>query len=184
MEAALPLDIFRRLPLPWEAAFLAGKCFQQYRRKGGNKRSSLSDFYIGAHAAVSGLALLTRDKTRYQTYFPQRNIIVPIRQRPIGMDHLLIEERSIVLHRTIAQRIKENPALLDVARQNLRRWALQDGERSYWEEWEKLIEGPLGELLAFMVSPADKARWLRQSSPFCGILSPRERWKIYESFTA
>jgi hypothetical protein len=100
------------------------------------------------------------------------------------MDHLRIEERSIALHRVIAGRIRENSALLEVARENLWRWILEGGERSYWKEWEKLLEGPLEGLLAFMVSPAEKARWLRQSSPFCGILTPQERWKIYESFAA
>lgn len=77
VEAVLPAEYFRRLPLPWEAAFLAGKCFQQYRRKGGSRRSPLPDFYIGAHAAVSGLTLLTRDKTRYGTNFPKLPIISP-----------------------------------------------------------------------------------------------------------
>jgi predicted nucleic acid-binding protein len=77
VEAILPTDYFRRLPLPWEAAFLAGKCFQQYRRKGGQRRSPLPDFYIGAHAAVAGMALLTRDKARYRTYFPRLNIMGP-----------------------------------------------------------------------------------------------------------
>ena len=94
------------------------------------------------------------------------------------MDHAQIEERGIVLHRVIAQRIRENPAQQDVARQNLRRWINEGGERSYWIEWEKMLEGPLEERLAFMVSPTEKARWLRQSSPFAGILTPQERWKI------
>jgi predicted nucleic acid-binding protein len=77
VEEALPQDYFRRLPLPWQAAFLAGKCFQSYRRKGGQKRSPLPDFYIGAHAAVAGLALMTRDASRYHTYFPKLAIIAP-----------------------------------------------------------------------------------------------------------
>jgi len=68
---------FQRRPLPWEAAFLAGKCFQRYRRRGGVRTSTLPDFYIGAHAAVSGLALLTRDAARYRTYFPGLEVISP-----------------------------------------------------------------------------------------------------------
>ena len=68
---------FERRPLPWEAAFLAGKCFQRYRRRGGARTSTLPDFYIGAHAAVSGLALLTRDAARYRTYFPRLEVISP-----------------------------------------------------------------------------------------------------------
>jgi len=77
LDAALPSTYFRRLPLPWEAAFLAGKCFLDYRRKGGRKRSPLPDFYIGAHAEVGGMTLLTRDAARYHTYFPALRIIAP-----------------------------------------------------------------------------------------------------------
>ncbi|MGH7143643.1 MAG: type II toxin-antitoxin system VapC family toxin [Planctomycetota bacterium] len=66
-----------RLALPWEASFLAGKCFVQYRRRGGSRRSPLPDFFIGAHAAVSGLTLLTRDATRYRSYFPKLHLIAP-----------------------------------------------------------------------------------------------------------
>jgi hypothetical protein len=54
VEEALPADLYRREHLPYEAAFLAGKCFLRYRRAGGTKRSPLPDFFIGAHAAVSG----------------------------------------------------------------------------------------------------------------------------------
>jgi predicted nucleic acid-binding protein len=77
VEAALQPDVFVRSPLPWDAAFLAGKCFRAYRRRGGQKRSPLPDFYIGAHAAVSGLSLLTRDPVRYRTYFPKLDLIAP-----------------------------------------------------------------------------------------------------------
>ena len=77
LDAALPSTYFRRLPLPWEAAFLAGKCFLDYRRKGGLKRSPLPDFYIGAHAEVGGMTLLTRDAARYRTYFSALRIIAP-----------------------------------------------------------------------------------------------------------
>lgn len=77
LEAALPSDYFLRLTLPWEAAFLAGKGFVKYRRRGGTRRSPLPDFFIGAHAAVAGLPLLTRDPRRYRTYFPQLRIIAP-----------------------------------------------------------------------------------------------------------
>jgi predicted nucleic acid-binding protein len=77
VESALPQDVFIRSPLPWDAGFLAGKCFQAYRRRGGERRSPLPDFYIGAHAAVSGLALLTRDPARYRTYFPRLDLVTP-----------------------------------------------------------------------------------------------------------
>jgi len=77
LEEALPEQDFVRLPLPWEAAFLAGKCFLRYRRRSGGRRSPLPDFYIGAHAAVAGLVLLTRDATRYRGYFPGLEIVAP-----------------------------------------------------------------------------------------------------------
>jgi predicted nucleic acid-binding protein len=68
---------FRRLPLPWEAGFRAGKAFVAYRRSGGARRSPLPDFYIGAHAEVSGLKLVTRDTSRYNSYFPALELIHP-----------------------------------------------------------------------------------------------------------
>ena len=77
VEDALPSDYFVRAQLPWEAAFLAGKCFERYRRRGGARRSPLPDFYIGAHAAVTGMTLLTRDAGRYRSYFPKLRIISP-----------------------------------------------------------------------------------------------------------
>ena len=77
LDDALPPEYYTRAPLPWPAAFLAAKCFEVYRRRGGVKKSPLPDFYIGAHAAVAGLTLLTRDARRYQTYFPKLRIIAP-----------------------------------------------------------------------------------------------------------
>jgi predicted nucleic acid-binding protein len=77
LDAALPAESFRRSPLPWEAGFLAGKCFMRYRKEGGARRAPLPDFYIGAHAAVAGMTLLTRDATRYRTYFPSLRLISP-----------------------------------------------------------------------------------------------------------
>jgi predicted nucleic acid-binding protein len=77
LEEALPSTLFRREALPWEAGFLAGKCFRTYRRRSGVRRSPLPDFYIGAHAAVTGMALLTRDPARYRTYFPRLEVIAP-----------------------------------------------------------------------------------------------------------
>lgn len=77
LEEALPPNYFRRDALPWEAGFLAGKCFAAYRRRGGLRRAPMPDFYIGAHAAVSGMTLLTRDIARYKTYFPRVRLISP-----------------------------------------------------------------------------------------------------------
>lgn len=77
LDLALPSDYYLRESLPWDAGFLAGKAFRAYRRRGGDRRSPLSDFYIGAHAAVCGYTLLTRDATRYRTYLPRLAIVVP-----------------------------------------------------------------------------------------------------------
>ena len=77
LEDVLSPSYFRRDPIPWEAAFLAGKCFLAYRRRGGRRRSPLPDFFIGAHAAVAGIRLLTREISRYRTYFPTLDLIVP-----------------------------------------------------------------------------------------------------------
>jgi len=77
LEAALPRQVFLREPISDEAAFLAGKAFVAYRRRGGERRSPLPDFLIGAHAAVAGYKLLTRDRARYRTYFPTVALIAP-----------------------------------------------------------------------------------------------------------
>jgi predicted nucleic acid-binding protein len=77
LEAALPSQHYRRAQLPWEAGFLAGKAFVQYRRNGGTNTSTLPDFYIGAHAAIAKVTLLTRDRGRYSTYFPTVHLVGP-----------------------------------------------------------------------------------------------------------
>ncbi|HEX5982872.1 MAG TPA: type II toxin-antitoxin system VapC family toxin [Solirubrobacterales bacterium] len=77
LDQELPEHLFIRENIPWTAAFLAGKAFGEYRRRGGPRRSPLPDFFIGAHAAVADLRLLTRDASRYRTYFPTVELIAP-----------------------------------------------------------------------------------------------------------
>ena len=77
LDGSLPAEDFQREALPYEAAFVAGKAFLAYRRRGGQKRSPRPDFYIGAHAAVRRYRLLTRDAARYRTYFPTIGLIAP-----------------------------------------------------------------------------------------------------------
>jgi len=77
LDDVLPKAMFDREALPYEAAFLAGKSFLAYRRRGGTKQSPLPDFFIGAHAAVAGYRLLTRDASDYRTYFPKLSLIAP-----------------------------------------------------------------------------------------------------------
>lgn len=77
LDAALPRAMLDREAIPFEAAFLAGKAYLAYRRRGGRKRLPLPDFFIGAHAAIAGYRLLTRDAARYRTYFPRITVIAP-----------------------------------------------------------------------------------------------------------
>lgn len=77
VDDALPTAWIRREDIPYPAAFLAGRCFLDYRRRGGTRSTPLPAFYIGAHAAVAGYRLLTRDAARYRTYFPRLSLISP-----------------------------------------------------------------------------------------------------------
>lgn len=73
------LDVYgtKRSELPWQCAALAAKAFSLYRKRGGARRAPLPDFFIGAHAAVSNLAVLTRDEAPYRSYFPRLRRVVP-----------------------------------------------------------------------------------------------------------
>ncbi len=80
-EAACDAEIerfgFVFLDLPKSAAFVAGRAFRDYRKKGGARSSALPDFFIGAHASALGVPILTRDVGRYRTYFPQVEVVGP-----------------------------------------------------------------------------------------------------------
>ena len=82
LEDAIERASFQMLELPREALFLAGKVYLQYRKKEGTKLSPLPDFFIGAHAAVLNVDLITRDVARYRTYFPTVNLISPNLDKP------------------------------------------------------------------------------------------------------
>jgi predicted nucleic acid-binding protein len=77
LEAALSVLPLKREALPWDAAFLAGQAFKAYKARRGSKTSPLPDFYIGAHALVTGMRLLTRDAPRYAGYFPKLILVAP-----------------------------------------------------------------------------------------------------------
>jgi len=77
VDEALSKTLFDREAIPYEAAFLAGKAFVAYRRRGGMKLSPLPDFFIGAHAAIAGYQMITRDAARYRSYFPKLSLITP-----------------------------------------------------------------------------------------------------------
>lgn len=77
LEAVLPSDVFRHSALPFPAAFLAARSHHAYRRRGGTKVATLPDFFIGAHAVVEGLTLVTRDPRRYRLAFPSLKLVAP-----------------------------------------------------------------------------------------------------------
>jgi hypothetical protein len=101
-------------------------------------------------------------------------------------DHRLIDERSLAFHRLIVERLRENPSLVGIARTNLRRWlqTCSPGVRRTLLEWQELLEQPLDTLLAFLESTDERATRLRQSSPFCGIMTEEERLAIIREFQA
>jgi hypothetical protein len=100
-------------------------------------------------------------------------------------DHRRLDERSLALHRLIAQKLQAAPALLERARDNLRRWQQAKPIPSpALTEWEHIMSNPVDEVVAFLVERSERATRLRQSSPFCGILTEAERRAVYESYSA
>ena len=94
--------------------------------------------------------------------------------------HRLAELRSLAYHRAVVERLREDPTLIDRARSRVEAW-MRDPDRSpgHARAWRALLDRPLDELLAFMTEDSERARELRQSTPFAGFLSPRERWAIW-----
>jgi hypothetical protein len=94
--------------------------------------------------------------------------------------HRLAEERSIAYHRVIAERLVRDPALLDAARARVRGWLeTQQPVPAYASAWNEILAQEVVAIAAFLVDPGERARELRQSSPFAGYLSPRERWQLW-----
>jgi hypothetical protein len=102
----------------------------------------------------------------------------------ISSDHGRLEERSLALHRLVAEKLRADPILLEKARENLHRWQSTGGIQSgALAEWSRIIECPADEVAGFLVETSERAMRLRQSSPFCGILSDDERRAIHESYS-
>ena len=101
-------------------------------------------------------------------------------------DHRLIDERSLAFDRRIAAKLRSQPALLEKARGNVTRWleTCSAGAKPALLEWQRLLTGPYDELLALMEATDDRATRLRQSSPFCGLLTEEERLGIIREFQA
>lgn len=87
------------------------------------------------------------------------------------------------MHRAIADKLRKNPALLEIPRENLDRWSLTNGRsQPYWDAWREILNRPLEEILALLVEDSEKMTAMRQATPFAGVLEPRERWAIYAEF--
>ena len=94
--------------------------------------------------------------------------------------HRLAEERSIAYHGAIAERLREHPEILEMARQRVEGWlASRVGARFYTRKWAEVLKGDTASIAAFLVERSELAAELRQSSPFAGALRPQERWKIW-----
>ncbi|HEX5327518.1 MAG TPA: hypothetical protein VFW75_12675 [Acetobacteraceae bacterium] len=103
---------------------------------------------------------------------------------PICSDHRRLDERSLALHHLVARKVLAEPALLDKARDNVRRWQTIGGSPSLaMAEWEQILSGSVGQIANFLVERSEKATRLRQSSPFAGILTEAERQAIHESYS-
>ena len=89
----------------------------------------------------------------------------------------------MALHRAIAEKLRARPELIGIARENLNRWyAGAGGSRHYLDEWRKILDQPLEDVLSLIGQEGEAMTALRQSSPFAGILDPAERWAVYSHF--
>jgi hypothetical protein len=96
--------------------------------------------------------------------------------------HRLAEERSLAYHQAIAQRLLRDPRILDEARRVVESWLQDTSSTTYYAEaWRAVLAGDAATVAAFITDPGERARELRQSTPFAGVLSPRERWAIWDA---
>jgi hypothetical protein len=97
--------------------------------------------------------------------------------------HARVDRRSLELHRAISTKLREHPDLLAIAWENLDRWSQRESRsQPYCDQWRAILDRPLPEVLDLMVEESERMTALRQASPFAGILSPRERWAVYDAF--
>jgi hypothetical protein len=97
--------------------------------------------------------------------------------------HQRIDERSIALHRAIAEKLRVHPELIDIARDNLVRWSTNGGNcQPYWDAWREILQRPLSEVLPLLEERSERMTAMRQATPFAGVLTPQERWAIYDQF--
>ena len=94
--------------------------------------------------------------------------------------HAVAEETSLALHRAVAERLRADPSQVERARRRVENW-LRDGivARPYAEAWNEILARPADEIAQFLDDPGERARQLRQTSPFAGFLDARTRWAIW-----
>ena len=97
--------------------------------------------------------------------------------------HRRIDRRSLELHRAIAAKLKADPALLEIARENLTRWCASRGRsQPYFDAWQEILSRPLADILALLEEDSEHMDAMRQATPFAGVLEPAERWAVYAQF--
>jgi hypothetical protein len=97
--------------------------------------------------------------------------------------HQRIDQRSLATHRAIAEKLRADPALIEVARGNLDRWSRENWRsQPYWDAWREILNRPIEDILAALVEESERMTALRQTTPFAGILAPAERWAIYARY--
>jgi hypothetical protein len=93
------------------------------------------------------------------------------------------DQRSLALHRAIAAKLRANPALLDIARENLERWSeMNSRSQPYFDAWREVLDRPLDEVIDLILDESERMTAMRQTTPFAGVLTPQERWAVYEAF--
>ena len=108
------------------------------------------------------------------------------RKQPTYSSHRLLEARSLAMHAVIARKIERDPTLLAIANRNIARWSgrWKEGTPAWLKEWQELLKQPWQHVAALITEPSEHGARVRQSSPFAGVLTNEERWRIYETFRA
>jgi hypothetical protein len=108
------------------------------------------------------------------------------REQPTYSSHRLLEARSLAMHAVIARKIERDPTLLAIAHRNMERWSgrWKDGPPAWLKEWQEVLKQPWQRIAAIITEPSEHGARVRQSSPFAGVLTNKERWRIYEAFRA
>ena len=112
-----------------------------------------------------------------------RRYAITLQMQIVHSDHNRLDERSLAMHRPVTAKVQADPALLDDARENARRWQASDGRpKLALAEWEHILEGPVSQITQFIAERSERATRLRQSSWLAGILTEAERRTIYETY--